>query len=77
VGYYLRQKFGDQVNTEFINLAASGNRDHYSSVVQAVKQHNLPLPIVAINGEVKVAGGVDYYAVARAVESILGAANPA
>ena len=77
MGYYLRQRYGSQVTTDFVNLATPENREQYSSVVEAVKEHNLPLPIVAVNGEVKVAGGIDYYAISRAVDAVLGTAQPA
>ena len=77
MGYYLRQRYGSQVTTEFVNLAQPDNRDRYSDVLDAVREHKLPLPIVAVNGEVKVAGGVDYYAISRAVDNLLGTAQAA
>lgn len=45
-------------------------------MIEAVEKHKLSLPLVAINGEVKMAGGVDYYAISSAVEKILAAQEP-
>ncbi len=71
MSYYLRQKFGDRVNTEFLNLAVPDVRQQYANVVSAIEKDNLPLPLVAINGEVKMAGGVDYYSIVSAIESLI------
>ncbi len=48
-------------------------RQQYANVVTAIAKDNLPLPLVAINGEVKMAGGVDYYSIASAIESLIAA----
>jgi hypothetical protein len=58
------------VTTEFLNLAVPEVRRQYATVVHAIERDSLPLPLVAINGEVKMAGGVDYYAIVSAVESL-------
>ena len=51
-------------------------RQQYANVVTAIAKDNLPLPLVAINGEVKMAGGVDYYAILSAIESLIAASGP-
>lgn len=54
-----------------MNLAETANREKYENVLEAIDRHRLPLPLVAVNGEVKMAGGVDYYAISAAVEKLL------
>jgi disulfide oxidoreductase YuzD len=71
VAYYLRQKFGENITTKFVNLAVPEARHRYANVVASIEKDNLPLPLVAINGEVKMAGGVDYLAIVSAIESHL------
>lgn len=61
------------MTTEFLNLAVPDVRQQYANVVSAVEKDNLPLPLVAINGEVKMAGGVDYYSIVSAIESLIAA----
>lgn len=61
--------------TEFVNLAHAENQQQYAAVIGAVKQHNLPLPLVAIDGEVRMAGGVDYYAITEAIDAATAPAS--
>jgi hypothetical protein len=63
------------VTTEFLNLANPDVSREYAKVVTAIAKDNLPLPLVAINGEVKMAGGVDYYSIVSAIESLTAAAG--
>lgn len=72
----MRQKYGERVTTEFVNLATAENRKQYAAVLDSVEKNKLRLPLVAIDGEVKMAGGVDYYAIASAVEKALAAPVP-
>jgi hypothetical protein len=62
------------VATEFINLAVPEARQKYANVVAAIEKDNLPLPLVAIDGTVKMAGGVDYYSIVSAIEALTAAA---
>jgi hypothetical protein len=62
------------VTTEFINLAVPEARQKYANVVAAIEKDNLPLPLVAIDGMVKMAGGVDYYSIVSAIEALTVAA---
>ena len=64
------------MTTEFLNLAVPEVRQQYANVVKAIAKDNLPLPLVAINGEVKMAGGVDYYSIVSAIESLTAAGGP-
>ena len=58
------------MTTEFLDLSLAENRQQYATVLEAIEQHNLPLPLVAIDGEVKMAGGVDYYAIVAAIDAL-------
>jgi hypothetical protein len=51
-------------------------KQQYANVVTAIEKDNLPLPLVAINGQVKMAGGVDYYSIVSAIESLTAAVAP-
>lgn len=64
------------MTTKFLNLAVPEVRLQYANVVKAIEKDTLPLPLVAINGEVKMAGGVDYYSIVSAIESLTAAGGP-
>lgn len=72
VAQYLRQDYGDRVRVDFYDLSNSANREQYAEVVESVDKHGLAYPLTAINGEFRFAGGVSYYAILNAVQSILG-----
>lgn len=58
------------MTTEFVNLAVPEAWQQYAAVVASIAKDDLPLPLVAINGQVKMAGGVDYYSIVSAIESL-------
>ena len=64
------------MTTEFLNLAIPDVRQQYANVVRTIEKDTLPLPLVAINGEVKMAGGVDYYSIVSAIESLTAVGGP-
>jgi hypothetical protein len=72
VGHYLRQRYGEGIVTEYLDLSVPENRQAYGQVVEAVDKFKLPLPLVAINGEVRLAGGVDYYAISQHLDALDG-----
>lgn len=64
----LKGKYGDEVEVEYVDLAGaqSGERQ---GVRDRIKARELPLPVVAINGEFRLSGGVDYRSILDAVEA--------
>jgi len=63
---HLKRSFGDQVAVEYIDLAES---PQHEAVMEKTRAHNLPLPVVAINGIFKLSTGVEFRAVKEAIEA--------
>jgi disulfide oxidoreductase YuzD len=63
---HLKRSFGDQVAVEYIDLAES---PQHEAVMEKIRAHNLPLPVVAINGIFKLSGSIEFRAVKEAIEA--------
>lgn len=63
---HLKRKYGDGVEVEYIDLARS---EAPPEIIDRVRTYNLPLPVVAINGVLKLSGCVEYRAIMEAIEA--------
>ena len=63
---HLKRSFGDQVAVEYIDLAEP---PQHEAVMEKIRAHNLPLPVVAINGIFKLSGSIEFRAVKEAIEA--------
>jgi hypothetical protein len=52
-------------------LADSQAKDQFPDLLALAQEHNLPYPLVSINGELKLAGSAHYYRVLPLVEELL------
>jgi disulfide oxidoreductase YuzD len=61
---HLERKYGDTVQVEYIDLG-----EENSEMAKMVRAQNLSLPVVAINGVLRLAGSVEYRAIMEAIEA--------
>jgi len=64
-------KYGDAVQVEYVDLADPGSREEYSGVARLAEERDLLYPLVAVNGNLRVAGSAHYYRVLPLVEEAL------
>ena len=62
----LQGKYGDGVEVEYIDLADSENDD----IMGQIRAHELPLPVVSINGVLRLAGGAGYRDIVELIETL-------
>lgn len=58
---------------QYIDLADPEAQEQFPELLAVVKEQNLPYPLVAINGQLRLAGTADYYRVVALVEEMLEA----
>ncbi len=63
---HLKRRFGDQVAVEYIDLAES---PRHEALMEKIRAHNLPMPVVAINGVFKLSGSVEFRTIKEAIEA--------
>jgi disulfide oxidoreductase YuzD len=66
---HLKEKYGDEVVVEHLDLAQPATRFQHQEVVNRVKGSGLMLPLVAINGVLRLCGGVEYRTIVEAIET--------
>lgn len=59
VSHLLKNRYGDQVDIEYIDIS-DDRMDDFPQITEIVRNKNILLPIVAINGEPLWTGGVSY-----------------
>ena len=64
-------RFGQAVQVEYVDLADPRMQIEYSDLVTTAEESNIPYPLVAINGQLRLAGSAHYYNVLPHVEEIL------
>ena len=64
----LKNRYGEGVEVEYIDLAHS---PQHLEMRERIRAQNLPLPVVAINGALRLAGSLQYRAIADAIEALL------
>jgi disulfide oxidoreductase YuzD len=63
--------YGPSVEIEYVDLTAPEAQAEFSELVAVVEGRNLPYPLVAINGRLRLAGSADYYQIMPYVEEAL------
>ncbi|MGD8626676.1 MAG: DUF1462 family protein [Anaerolineae bacterium] len=69
--YYLRMKYGDAVQVEYVDLTEAESQETYAGVVELVAQQNLAYPLVAVDGKLRMAGSAHFYRILPFVEEVL------
>jgi len=64
-------RHGPAVQVEYVDLADSENQTKFSDLLDLAGDQNLPYPLVAINGELRMAGSAHYFQVLPLVEELL------
>jgi len=57
------------VTVEYIEISSALAAEKYPELAKALIESDLPLPAVAINGILRMVGGIDYQSIADAIEA--------
>ena len=66
---HLKNRYGSDVAVDYYDFADSRVQERESAMIRSVQEHNWPLPVVAINGEVKFKGFIGFWAIVEAIEA--------
>ena len=64
-------QFGPAIAVEYIDLADPKAQEEHSELLAVIEDRDLPYPLVAINGQLRLAGSVQYYRILPLVQEIL------
>lgn len=64
-------RHGSAVQVEYIDLAEPETQAQFADLLDNIQEQNLPYPLVAINGELRLAGSAHFHRVLPLVEEIL------
>ncbi len=64
-----RGRFGDKVKLEYLDLAKATANAETLEWSQAIKNKNLPLPLLIINGQARISGQFDIRQLLDAIEA--------
>jgi disulfide oxidoreductase YuzD len=67
--------FGDRVQVLYLDVADPQVRANAAGVVEGARQRHLPYPLVAIDGQVVLAGKADAESVLRKLGEVLAGAD--
>ena len=56
----LRGFFGDRVQVEFLDLDAPSTQEAFQDIARRVQENDLLLPVLVVNGEVRISGFFDF-----------------
>ena len=64
-------RYGPSVEVEYIDLADTEAQAEFAEVLAVVQAQNLPYPLVAVDGHLKLVGTAHYYHIMPLVEEAL------
>jgi disulfide oxidoreductase YuzD len=64
-------RFGEAVEVEYVDMADANAQARFPELLDAVQEHALPYPLVAVDGQVRLAGTAQYYRILPLVEAAL------
>ncbi len=64
-------RFGDKVEVEYVDLAESANAERFPEMALLSQEATAKLPFVAVDGALRMLGGVEYRALVTAIEVLL------
>ena len=67
----MKAQFGESVEVEYLDLADPENELQFSGVVTMAEEQNLAYPLVAVGGQLRLAGSAQYYHILPLVEEAL------
>jgi hypothetical protein len=56
---------------DYIDLGRAEAREDFPELLALIAEQNLPYPLVAVNGQLRLAGSADYYRVIALIEEAL------
>ena len=65
----IKDRFGDQVQLEYIDLAKPTTNHYASELEQRIRDKNFTLPLLVINGQPKISGQFDIHLLLDAIEA--------
>ena len=60
--------YGDTVQVEYLDVSEPSVQAEYTDLIRQAQEYRLPYPLVAIKGQVRLAGGAEYYRIMPLVE---------
>jgi disulfide oxidoreductase YuzD len=60
--------YGHTVQVEYLDVSEPAVQAEYADLIRQAEEHRLPYPLVAIEGQVRLAGGAEYYRIMPLVE---------
>ena len=60
--------YGHTVQVEYLDVSEPAVQAEYADLIRQAEEHHLPYPLVAIEGQVRLAGGAEYYRIMPLVE---------
>jgi len=67
----IKERFGDKIKLEYLDLTESTTNHHAVEFKQQVKAKNLSLPLLVINGELRISGQFDIRQLLDAIDAEL------
>ena len=71
--YYLQMRYGSAVQVEYVDMADPESQAQFPELLAVVEEHDLPYPLIAVNGNLRAAGSAHYYRILPLVEKALEA----
>jgi disulfide oxidoreductase YuzD len=71
--FYVQRRYGDSVQVNYVDLGRAEAKEGFGELRLLIAEQNLPYPLVAVNGQLRLAGSADYYRVIALVEEALQA----
>jgi len=62
--------YGDTVQVEYLDVSEPAVQAEYADLISQAEEHCLPYPLVAIEGQVRLAGGAEYYRIMPLMEEV-------
>jgi disulfide oxidoreductase YuzD len=64
-------RFGETVRVEYVELADGNAQEKFGDLLLFAEERDLAYPLVAINGELRLAGSAHYFQILPLVEAVL------
>ena len=69
--FYFDRMYGNMVEVIYYDLSDPGAAEEFGGLLAQVREHSVPFPLVAVDGEVRLAGGAEFYQIKPLVDEIL------
>jgi hypothetical protein len=67
----MKMKYDGAVGVEHVELADPENQERFANVLEFANERDLAYPLVAVNGQLRLAGSAQYYRVLPLVEALI------